>query len=323
MPNTDSAALVRVPANRRDAQGFLSRTACLLAPFGMAACLLAFSSGGQQLQASRPAPLAEAAEPAKGAAPVPVAAAQPPTPPIASVRPSAQPPVPGPAAEPVSALPLPPPEIRRALRQAAQATGLDPALLHALAWKESRFDRRARNPQSSARGLMQFTEITWLEVVRDFGPQHGLARQAQAIVTDRKTGRIWVRDERSRRYLMALRDNPRHSAVLAAARLEAERPALEAALGRAATPMDLYAVHFLGPAGARRFLTELQRAPNQPVIRVVSADGLERNRNVFITADGRSRRVSDVHGAFAAAIREQRLRLGSLMADAGVDIARR
>jgi hypothetical protein len=164
---------------------------------------------------------------------------------------------------------------------------------------------------------MQFTEDTWLETVRDFGPQHGLAAQARAIVTDRRTGRISVRDERSRRYLLALRTNARLSAVLAAARLVAEAPALEAALGRALTPVDLYAVHFLGRSGARRFLAELDRAPGQAVVRVVSADGLARNRNVFVGPDGRSRRLGDVHAVFAAAIQDQRAQHGALFAQAG------
>jgi hypothetical protein len=214
-------------------------------------------------------------------------------------------------------LPAPPPEIVRALHQASRATGADPALLLTLAWRESSFDRKADNRESSALGLMQFTEETWLETVRDFGPQHGLAAQARAIVTDRRTGRISVRDERSRRYLLGLRTNARLSAVLAAARLVAEAPALEAALGRALTPVDLYAVHFLGRGGARRFLTELDRAPGQAVVRVISADGLARNRNVFVGPDGQSLRVGEVHAAFATAIQDQRARHGELFAALG------
>src|SRR5690606_6191205 len=110
--------------------------------------------------------------------------------------------------------------------------------------------------------------------------------------------------------------NARLSAVLAAARLVAEAPTLEAALGRTLTPVDLYAVHFLGRSGARRFLMELDRAPGQPVVQVVSTDGLARNRNVFIGPDGRSRRLGDVHAAFAAAIQDQRAQHGRLFAEA-------
>jgi hypothetical protein len=285
-----------------------------LLPFSLAGGLLALSPQAVE------APPSGVAMSAPVAAPVVVPQAVQALPEVTQQAAAADLPPPPPAAPgiaPAVALPAPPGEVVRALFQASRATGADPALLLAMAWRESSFDRKADNPESSALGLMQFTEDTWLETVRDFGPQHGLAAQARAIVTDRRTGRISVRDERSRRYLLALRTNAQLSAVLAAARLVAEAPALEAALGRALTPVDLYAVHFLGRSGARRFLAELDRAPGQAVVRVVSADGLARNRNVFVGPDGRSRRLGDVHAVFAAAIQDQRAQHGALFAQAG------
>jgi hypothetical protein len=281
-----------------------------LLPIGLAGGLLALSL---------PAPVEQVANvPAAARIAAPAAApALPPAAMAAAPEPLPFPPPPAPEQGPVAGLPAPPPEVVRALSHAARATGAEPALLLALAWRESSFDRKAANRESTALGLMQFTEDTWLETVRDFGPRHGLAAQARAIVTDRRTGRISVRDERSRRYLLALRTDARLSAVLAAARLVAEAPALEAALGRPLSPVDLYAVHFLGRSGARRFLTELDRAPGQAVVRVVSTDGLARNRNVFIGPDGRSRRLGDVHATFATAIQDQRALHGRLFAAGG------
>ena len=57
--------------------------------------------------------------------------------------------------------------------RAAQVTGVDPAYLMALADKESSLlpDNKAR--ASSAEGLFQFVEGTWLEVLRRYGPKHG------------------------------------------------------------------------------------------------------------------------------------------------------
>ncbi|MGK7869992.1 transglycosylase SLT domain-containing protein [Falsiroseomonas sp. E2-1-a20] len=281
--------------------------------------MLPVSLAGGLLALSLPAPVAQVVQ-AQAAATI-YASAPAPAPPAVAVaaapEPVPYPPPPAPDIGPSVELPAPPAEIVRALFQASRATGADPALLLALAWRESSFDRKAANRQSTALGLMQFTEATWLETVRDFGPRHGLAAQARAIVTDRRTGRISVRDERSRRYLLALRTDARLSAVLAAARLVAEAPALEAALGRPLTPVDLYAVHFLGRTGARRFLAEMDRAPGQAVVRVVSADGLARNRNVFVGPDGSSRRLGDVHATFAAAIQDQRALHGRLFAGAG------
>src|SRR4051794_22190210 len=65
--------------------------------------------------------------------------------------------------------------------RAAQVTGVDPAYMMALADKESSLlpDNKART--SSAEGLFQFVEGTWLEVLRRYGPKHGYAAEAEAI----------------------------------------------------------------------------------------------------------------------------------------------
>jgi hypothetical protein len=207
------------------------------------------------------------------------------------------------------------PAVARALRGAARATGADPALLLALAWKESRFDPAARNPLSSARGLMQFTEATWLEMVRDFGPRHGLARHAAQLATDPRDGTISASSPRHLARILELRGDPRLSAVMAAERIAREREGLERALGRAAAPADLYAVHLLGPAGARRFLAELRRAPSRPALEAVGRDGVEANRGVFLArGSGRTLSLAEVHAAMAGAVEEQRAARAGLLA---------
>src|SRR4051794_15348371 len=66
-------------------------------------------------------------------------------------------------------------------RRAAEATGVDPAYLMALADKESslRPDKEART--SSAEGLFQFLDDTWFEVLRRYGAKHGYVNEAKAI----------------------------------------------------------------------------------------------------------------------------------------------
>jgi len=65
--------------------------------------------------------------------------------------------------------------------RAAEVTSVDPAYMIALADKESSLlpDNKART--SSAEGLFQFVEGTWLEVLRRYGPKHGYAVEAGAI----------------------------------------------------------------------------------------------------------------------------------------------
>jgi hypothetical protein len=206
-----------------------------------------------------------------------------------------------------------------ALGRAARATGVDPVLLVALAWQESRFDVRARNPRSSARGLMQFTEATWLEVVRDFGPRHGLSRRAAQLSTDRESGAISTRDPRHRRQILELRNEPRFAAVLAAERVSQARAGLEQALGRPVTSSDLYLVHLLGPSGARSFLEAMQKQPGRKASEVVSRESLARNRELFLARDtGRPLSLAEVHGWVGRSIAGQQEQHAPILAALGV-----
>ena len=207
------------------------------------------------------------------------------------------------------------PAVAVALRNAARASGADPALLLAMAWKESRLDPLARNPQSSARGLMQFTRDTWLEVVRDYGPKYGLSQHAARLVTDYRNGGISTRRPRDLTEILRLRDDPRLSAAMAAERISRRQGDLAQALGRAPTATDLYMVHLLGPVGAQRFLAELQRAPSRPVTEAVGADSLQRNLGLFMARDsGRPLSLGQVYRSIETLIDEQRATRAELLA---------
>ncbi|TCZ66190.1 transglycosylase SLT domain-containing protein [Roseicella aquatilis] len=225
---------------------------------------------------------------------------------------------------PVAASPAEPevPGLRRvvvsALGGAVRSTGIDPALLTALAWQESRFDPRAKNRRSTARGLMQFTEASWLEAVRDHGPRHGLVYESAVLSTNPASGTISTRHPRTRLRILDLRDNPRHAAVLAAARINRARASLELALLRPVGPADLYMVHLLGPAGAQRFLAALDRTPNRPAAEVVAGDSVAMNRELFFErGTGRKVSLAELHAWVARAIAGQREQHADLMARLG------
>ncbi|NGM21784.1 lytic transglycosylase domain-containing protein [Roseomonas stagni] len=208
------------------------------------------------------------------------------------------------------------PEVLHALQSVA-ASPSERVLLFALASRESRFVATARNPASSARGLMQFTRTTWLEAVRDHGPAHGLAFHADALSTDPETGTISARDSRLLEELLVLRDDPNLSAAFAMARLGLEKENLAPVLRRPVTDADLYLVHFLGPVGARRFLRELARAPSQRASDVVGPDAVAANRNVFVARNGRHRSLGQVHAAVRQDLWRQRAVYAGLMGGAG------
>lgn len=190
----------------------------------------------------------------------------------------------------------------------------DPFVLLAIAWQESRFDVLARNRHSSARGLLQFTTVTWLSVIRDFGAEHGLGRYAAAIKTDHD-GRIIVRNRAIRRKILALRDNPELEAIMAAERLDQERRALADDLHRPVTLPDLYILHMLGPAGAKDFLTALARSPDRSSLDVVGS-AAKPNLPLFVH-DGHPLSVAETYDRIKAALTDQVTRHAGLFASAG------
>src|ERR1700741_3189419 len=69
-----------------------------------------------------------------------------------------------------------------AIRNAARATGADFQYLLATAQVESGLNPTASVSSSSAKGLFQFIDQTWLSTLKEAGPALGYGRYADAIV---------------------------------------------------------------------------------------------------------------------------------------------
>ena len=74
-----------------------------------------------------------------------------------------------------SPVPLPADEVRLA-KEASAGTGTDFRALLASSLQESHYQSTARNARSSAAGAYQFTERTWLDLMRRHGPELGRSR---------------------------------------------------------------------------------------------------------------------------------------------------
>ena len=208
--------------------------------------------------------------------------------------------------------PAVPPVVLNAIQAAAQESGVDPHLLAAIAWRESRFDPNARNSQSSAKGLLQFTSGTWLRAVRDFGSEHNVADYAAAIQTSR-SGDL-VMPEPVRAAILQLRTDPILSAKLAADSMKRERTTLEARLRRPVTSADLYLIHVLGPAGAMRFLEARAKTPHEASTKVASWKVL---RNAGLLAqDGLPMTVASTYAAAETMLASQQMHSAPLLATA-------
>src|SRR6195952_1548414 len=93
-----------------------------------------------------------------------------------------------------------------ALKNAAAATGSDFHYLLGTAMRESSLKPNAQSGSSSATGLFQFIDQTWLGLVKEHGAQHGLADFAAAI-TRQADGRYRA-DTDAKENILALRKNP-------------------------------------------------------------------------------------------------------------------
>ncbi len=154
----------------------------------------------------------------------------------------------------------------RAIREAARHSGVDADFLIAMAHIESGFDATARARTSSAAGLFQFIEGTWLTSVERYGADlHG------DVIPDRVM---------SRAELLDLRFDPRMASMLAAASTRDNAIALNDVLGRRATYAELYLAHFLGTGGARKFVSAMNRNPSTQAARLFPR-AAQANRAIF------------------------------------------
>jgi hypothetical protein len=185
------------------------------------------------------------------------------------------------------------PTILAALQQAAAVTGADFNYLLGTASRESRLNPSAQAGTSSAAGLFQFVEQTWLGVVKTYGPKHGLGSYANAIVQG-SDGRFHASNTDDRSAILALRKNPQVASLMAGEFAQATRAGLEASLGRSVCGGELYAAHFLGTGAACRLIRMNDSQPNATAANAFPA-AADANRNVFYHRDGTAKTVREVY----------------------------
>jgi hypothetical protein len=165
-----------------------------------------------------------------------------------------------------------------ALAEASRRTGVAFEALFSTARLESGFNPDARARTSSAMGLFQFIDSTWLNTVSRHGARHGLTPAS--------------RDE-----ALNLRRDPLAASLMAASHMADNARHLQAQLGRPADTVDLYLAHFLGAGGAVRFLERLSAAPDSAASELLP-DAARANRSIFF-AGGSPRSLREVHDLFA------------------------
>lgn len=138
--------------------------------------------------------------------------------------------------------------------------------------RESGGNNYAKNPNSSATGLYQFTDGTWSGLMRKY-PQLGLTADGR---TDP--------GQQQRAMQVFTSENKNH--------LEQN--------GIPATPGNLYAAHFLGAGGAAKFISVAMSNPDTPAAAVVGSQVANANRSIFFNKDGSPKTTGQVYAGLTS-----------------------
>lgn len=184
------------------------------------------------------------------------------------------------------------PQVASAIRQGAAATGASFDYLLATAQLESGLNPTAQAPTSSAGGLFQFIDQTWLGIVKAVGPALGFSGYANAIQKG-PDGRYQVADPAARAAILDLRNDPVASATMAGAFTRDNAAQLAGVLGRQPTEGELYMAHFLGAEGAGKLINTVRSQPQASAAAVFPAAAAA-NRSIFFDGS-RPRTVAEVY----------------------------
>ena len=184
-------------------------------------------------------------------------------------------------------------QITGAIKSAAHSTGVSFEYLLTTARIESNLNPAAKAASSTAKGLYQFIEQTWLATVKQAGPALGLGSYADSIIK-MPDGRYVVPDQSTRNAIMQLRSDPEASAMMAAAFTRANAEQLAAAIGRMPTEGELYIAHFLGSDGAAKLIGAVDSEPTANAA-TLFPQAAAANRSIFYDRQGHARSVGEVY----------------------------
>ena len=168
-----------------------------------------------------------------------------------------------------------------AIEKASAKTGVDFAYLVQQAHAESSFNPNAKAKTSSATGLYQFIEQTWLNTIEKHGYKHGISTEGK-----------------SRQQILNMRKDPEIASNMAAEFASDNEKFLRDHWGGDIGATELYLAHFLGASGAAGFLNVRDENPQQTAA-YVFPEAAKANRNVFYEpSTGRARSMDEIYAFF-------------------------
>lgn len=159
---------------------------------------------------------------------------------------------------------------------AAKMVGVDEKLMATMAAIESGFKYSVKAGTSSATGLYQFISSTWNTMVKKYGAKYGIGPGTPPT-------------------------DPRANALMGAEFLKENQTALSSVVKRKLTDTDLYIAHFMGAAGAKKFLT----ADPSAIAANLMPDAARANTSIFYSKDGRPLTVAEVYNVINGRVRNK------------------
>ena len=172
-------------------------------------------------------------------------------------------------------------KVTSAIQKASAETGVDFSYLMQQAQAESSFQTDVKAKTSSATGLFQFIDRTWIDMVQNHGEKYGIDTSAP------------------KSELLALRKDPEISSLMAGELASENSDVLKARLGQdfKVGPTELYFAHFMGAGKAAGFLDTLQQKPQAAAANLFPAEA-KANHGVFYNAKGQARSVGEIYAFF-------------------------
>ncbi|MCB9988411.1 MAG: flagellar biosynthesis protein FlgJ [Rhodospirillales bacterium] len=201
------------------------------------------------------------------------------------------------------------PQVISAIKTASAKTGVDFAYLVEQAAAESGFKAGIKSTTSSATGLYQFIESTWLNMVEKYGDKYGLGDLASRIKGGEHKQNAALKQE-----ILDLRKDPKTASVMAAEFAAENQRYMESQGVKDIGSVELYLAHFMGAGSATAFLKANEDAPLQTAADLFPK-AARANRNVFYDSKtGQARTLAGVYDFFAKKF-EASTGNGTMMAD--------
>ncbi len=164
---------------------------------------------------------------------------------------------------------------------------------------ESGFNPSAKSKNSSATGLFQFIDSTWLGMVKQYGAKFGLGQYASQIQI--KDGKPCVANCSVKNTILNLRKNPEISAMMAGMASADDQNYLQAHTDGPVGGTEMYLAHFMGAGGAAKFLNARDDNGSASAAQLFPKQA-HANKSVFFTSSGHARSLDQVYNILAKKI---------------------